>query len=390
MTEDLHFEHTTPAVVYDANNGENLADFRCSQFYINNTNSDIIVVHRNNLPVIIGKAANGYNSGKTFIIRNVYHFVTRDRMVSCINAIQAYKKQYNNSESELEILLDVLLKTFNNNRDTRIATIAIDRTVDINQVREHKRLYVPDTDIMLHLDNFDLAYPHPYSSQGRATADYKDFISTKKTSGIFVELIDNENNIKSRYMYVAKRLMEIPVRKDKYRATGVYFSSAQCDRLDDIHIEPQFYSFDEAEQTIGLYKNKEEALSGGNPEHLIKSEYQQKATDLLQAKQDLEQVKHENRIKDLNRTEEISKLKHQQEIKEMELKAKISELEHMNEEIKKHNVRLKEEAEIRSKTRSDYYEERKHSREDTSAVIKYAPAVLLAMLSAAALFKSKT
>lgn len=390
MPESLYFYHTNPSLVYELNNGENTIDFKTNQFYINNTSSDVTVVLRNNFPITVSKASGGYGRGKDLTIRTVYQFNSHDRIIKTINAIHEYKKHYNNNQPELEMLLDTLIKMFDGNKDIRNVSISIDRNIDVTSLKEHRCVYAPDNDILLQYGEYDASQPHPFSIEGHAISEYKEFINTRKTSGVFVELVDNENNIKSRYMYVAKNFMEIPVRKDKNRPSGVYFTTAEFDRLDDIHIDPKFYSFEEGESELGLYKTKEEAMSGGNPENISKSEARQNEAAIIEAKQELEKVKTEAKLKEIHRAEELNALKHEQEARQAELKEKIIDLEFILEAKKKQTAELKEEVDARKAKRGDYYEERSHSRKDTSELLKFAPAVLLGAIGVFAYMKKNT
>jgi len=194
--------------------------------------------------------------------------------------------------------------------------------------------------------------------------EYRELIKEKKVSGIFLELIDNENNIKSRYIYVAKQLLEIPVRKDPNRPSGVYFTKAAYDRVNDVHINPEFYSYEDSEKELGLYKTKEEANTGGNPELINKNLLAEKEKELVDAKHRLESIVSNN-------------------------KERINQLETELELKKKETAAIKEEYEEKKIKRTDYYEERSSVRKDSNEIVKFIPAVIAGAVAAFAIISSR-
>jgi hypothetical protein len=209
---------------------------------------------------------------------------------------------------------------------------------------------------------------------------------SRESSGIFVELIDNENNITNRYMYVARQLLELPARRDQTKQSGVYFTTAVHDKDGDTNMDPKFYSFEDAEEALGLFKTKEEAMTGGNPEFIAKTKYAEQEAALRDAQRELEKVKNDHKIAEQHRLEKMAALKHDLEEKQLYMKEKINDLEHNLEKTKKRNSELKEESDSRKLTRADYYEERSYERKDSSELIKFVPALIVGAIGMFALF----
>lgn len=360
---DITYKHLQPFVTQTTNVAENNAEFKFTQYYINESSYEITVTLRNNLPIVIAKSLGKNKDNKKFIIRNVYSFRNSEQIISTINNITEHQKIYSDKQEELSIIKKILLTNYNNDRFISSVNVYIDYQLEINDIRELDILYLPEADILVNFGCYNTSYPHPFSSEGTALFEYTEVIKNKKISGIFAEIIDNENNIKNRYMYVAKQLLELPVKKDKNKASGVYFSKANNDRLDEVHIKPEFYSFDKAEEELGLYKTKEEALTGGNPEHISKQ-------DLINKEQELIELKHR-----LNKTD-------------IENKETINTLELKLEKLKKENSSIKEKHEKRKIVRNDYYEEKSQIRKDNSEFIKYAPAAIAGLLAVLAIYNS--
>ncbi len=357
---------TEPSFTGDSNN----SDYKFSEYYINETSSDITIVRRNNLPILVNKALGSNRDKKQIIIKNVFTFRSNEQIVATINNITEYQKTYDNKQEDLENIKKILLLNYNTDRFCSNISVVIDYPINIATIKENNVIYVPNLDLLISLGTFNVTYPHPFSQEGSAMTDYTKLIKDKKVSGMFIELIDNENNIKNRYMYVAKQLLEIPVRKDKNRESGVYFTRAIYDRLDDVHIKPEYYGYDKAESELGIYKTKEEATTGGNPETISKKEL-------------------------INKEQELIDAKHKLSMNDMVNKEKISSLEVEIENLKKRNAVLKEEfehkkveIETKSMERKDHYEERSVVRKDNQEFIKYAPAVITGMIAMFAIYNS--
>lgn len=375
MKDKIIFHYVEPVKGFDTNSGEHLTDFRVSQFYINNTNEDVTVVLRNNLPITVEKNSGGYQSSKWFVIRTIYHFNRKQKIINTVNNINEYQKVYGKKQEDLEIIRQSLVHAFDDNPNVNITSVIIDFKIDISLIKDKGVIYSPDTDTLLVFRGLDLNYPHPFSNEGQAINEYHELVKERRTSGIFVELIDNENNINNRYMYVANQLLEIPVQKDKNKKSGVYFTKAVHDRFNDIHLTPEFFEFDKAVDYIGLFKTKEEAISGGNPELITKTELAKLEKELAEAK-------------------------HIQGIEQIEIKRKLAQSDTELENIKRENARLKEEIEIkksmrtdnfeeRSNRRSDYYEERSYGRKDSTEFLKMAAVALTTAIGMLAILSKK-
>jgi hypothetical protein len=375
-TKELKFHHIDPVIINSVSNRDNLALFKVTQYYENNTNEDIVVVLRNNLPIKVPRYLNGFNSSKSFSIKTSYTFNSNSGIVEAINIITEILKTYSDNNEDLLLINKALLSNYNNDRHTNYCNIVIERTIDINFLKQEETVYMPECDVLVCFRNVNLKVSHPFSNNGQIISEYHNFVSDRKVSGVFVELIDNENNIGNRYMYVAKQLIEIPVRKDPNKKSGVYFTKATNDRINDIQIKPEFYEFDKSEDYLGLYKTKEEAMTGGNPDHISKTKLKQLEHDLLEARLDSERDK-------LERDSEISKLN-----KEVE-KAKLETIK-TKEEFEKSKAYRNNYYDSASQHRNDYYEQRSYNRKDAHEMVKYLPSIAIGIIGALVYVNSKS
>jgi hypothetical protein len=374
MSDAINFHYTEPILNLNTETAENGAAFSVKQYYINNSNENVVVVLRNNLPIICNKNNQLFTGARYFIIRTVYHFKSFASIIDTINYINEVINAHGETK-DLVIIKNTLINAYDTDRNCGNVSLCIDRRIDILEIKSNGSTYIPEADLLLQYNKLDVTIPHPFSKNGHAIAEYHKVAEEKKVTGIFIELIDNENNIDKRYMYVANQVMEIPVTKDKTKQSGVYFTKAVNNKFNDVHIKPEFYSFDQAIDYLGLYKTQEEAKTGGDPKLVSKAR-------LTELEQNLADLKHNNQVDQINKQAIISNLN-------IEL-----------EKAKAEAIRAKQEAEInkhkrddfydtKSKERDHYYESRSYERKDTHEMIKYIPGIVLGVIGAIAYTQTK-
>lgn len=362
MSEEFESIHVKAIRSCDVNTTEATNEFKLVQLYINNTDQDVCVIHRNNLPILISKSTAYFGGHGNFVIRTIYHFNSRSQVINTINNLQNIKKTATIKVHELEIVLTALLDAFNSDHRMNFYTVTLDKMVEIKTIRNHARIYIREADVMLCDPRHTLQCFHPYSEEGIENNNYRGLIEEKRISGVFLELIDNENTVKTRYMYVAKKLIEIPARRDKEKESGLYCTLADFDKLSEVHLEPKHYTFDEAEDAVGLYKTREEALTGGNPEMISKTEEERSKRDLLDMKRlvDKEKIESEKIITRLNHELEMKKLENTK----------------LKEAIDEKKLERTDTYDERKTVRADYYESRSAERKDSSDILKLSAAAV--------------
>jgi len=426
MTNRIEYVKGKASLVYETNTKENTIDFKIVQLFINNSNIDIAVLGRNNLPIIINKGTGGSNNVFTgygnFIIRTLYHFNSKSRIVSTINAIQAYKEKYKIVQEDLELLLKGLLLSFDRDKNLSFITIGIDKEIPSKTIKEFGSVYLTDCDFLVMDSSSLFEHVHPYSQEGLARSNHEEFIIENKVSGIFMELIDNDRTVKNRYCYIAKHLIEVPVLVDMNKNSGVYFTTVNFDSLDNATIVPEYCTIDEAETVLGLFKTKEEAISGGNPDILSRIEESKYKIELNEAKQlyektkmkfETEQLAVRNKLtdaelmleqqkatnsklkeeldKDRNERQHIlEKTKSEYEQAKFIYESKLAAIEFELNQQKAVNSLLKDTLDHVKAQRSDNFETKSHNRKDFSEILKIAGIILATGLSAFAIYKKST
>ena len=350
ISPKISFPNETKTV-YECNASLNNALFKFDRIFINKSSEAIDVVLRNNLSVHNPAVQGSINNTREFVIRDVYTFrdnYNKTGIHDTISYIQNFKSKYNASNDELEIILKALIEVAQNRDRSGIVQIAIDHVINISELKLAKAIYINNLDVLLVYEGNRLQYPHPFSSEGGMIDQYYDLVKNRHVSGVFVEFIDNESMYSERYMYAGGRVIKVPPRQDPYRESGVYFTVASNTAVGDVHIEPIRCTVDEAEKNIGLYKNREQAISSGNPGALLELE--------------LEELKHNNGV-----------LKHENEKIKAIAERERSEIERLTQEVKKVNIQeerelteVKVKSEKRKTKRTDKSDSKKHKNEKQS------------------------
>lgn len=354
MTDKIEHFKVEAVLNRDFNTTENTNAFRVVELYINNTNEDICVVQRNNLPVILPRSSQYFGGAGNFTIRTIYHFNGKEHLVAAMNNLDRIIRDSNITNIELEIMHRALMEAYNSsNGSVNYYAVALDKEIPIKKVKQHPAIYVHEADVVICDPRAMMRCLHPYSEEGMIQNQYREFIEQRKVSGIFIELIDNDNKINTRYMYVAKKLVEVPTRVDKSKKSGVYFTRAGYDRMEEVHVEPEFFTFDDAEEQIGLHRTAEDAITDGKPESLTRIEEERARTAYLdlKTKTDRERVEAEEKLRKLQ------------------------------DQFEENKMRRTDFYEDRKLVRNDHYEDRSHVRKDSSEIWKFVAGMCITGLT---------
>jgi aromatic ring-cleaving dioxygenase len=375
---DVHFYITTPRECHDYFNNDYMTGFKCNQTVYNFSKEQICIVLKNNVPVAIPPKPYSGGADK-IIIRNSYTFVNLESIIGTLNNIAEYKKHFGNDNYEMNVIYSTLLSMYEKSRTNLGAfiqtTVGIDHEIPMRVVKENNNIYIPATDMLLQYRGSNVECPHPFSDNGMLIHQYRQISLEKKVSGVFVEVIDNENTTNARFMYAAGRVSEIPVIVDETKRSGVYISRSTSDKYNDVHVKSEYYTLEESDKT-GLFKTREQAESGGDPGVLVKNEQKRLEQENFRLKQE-----HEK-----------EQLKYKQELLESERLKTIEERKNkeLQNELERLRAAREEAADIRKKARDDFYERESNSRRNSTELLKTFCACLVTGLTVfAAVKKSK-
>jgi hypothetical protein len=394
LSNKVQYVNADTAVVNELNNMELYMPFRKTIFYINNTTEDVVVVHRNNLPISVRKAATGIISMKNFIVRTIYKFQGSGEIVETINMITEYQKLNGDGNAELQAIKETLTDAFNNNRSLQNCEIIIDATVLVSTINKLKVCYCPTADVLLMSKDYHANINHPYSAEGRTLQQFKDMGVEVKHAGVIVEIVDNESKYGKRFMKFGKSFVEIEPRTDNSRTSGVYITELKNAGGQTSSTTGSF-TIDEAQERYGIYPTLEQATSGDQAEQLSKSKLIIAQTQLEQQrvensisletaryetetfKSSLQQKEHEMAKLRMELEESVLTAKRAHAEAEIKVRHSKIELEHLKDSLSASAAVSDNMYKEKSRSRDDYYDARSAERKDNSEYIKIGAAGLI-------------
>ena len=154
------------------------------------------------------------------------------------------------------------------NKTTQIK-LYVTRRVTMNELRNSPRIYIPNLNVIVSLDENIYKIAHPTSVEGSRTKAKKGDIRDKsmpefnETFELHMDLIDNDNKISSRYVNLFGKLVRIDPKRDPMRANGLYISQTLAGA--DLPETKKYYSFDELCE-LNIYNTEEDAVTYGSPD----------------------------------------------------------------------------------------------------------------------------
>lgn len=405
----LHPAATGPGVHAPASLTGNM--YLSSVDYINMSNRHIFVINRDNLTVRLPAKDGQTVTSNKVLMRQRYSF-------SDSNVITFVMYELADMQKKGRLIDPVLISVYKQLTDLermaptglRSANIVIDRVVELDQVSRDETIYISSLDVVLVVDSIKRGFAHPFSAHGEAFLSYENFVREQVLSGAFIELIDNETRISKRFIAMGRQILEIIPKRDPKRETGVYWSTAQHQGRDKIHVAPVYMTIEQAEETIGLCRTREEAEGAGDAAARFKAELSQRELDLATKKQELAELTHthstvilglkqsleqqeyinaqqkkENiRLAGLLEADKLYRNAHNDAMQNHEAiaaEARRQVLEEIEVERKAKEAKEKAEREDKSSKKKEKLEDKKASRENTSSLFKYIPAIITGVIA---------
>lgn len=405
----LHPAATGPGVHAPASLTGNM--YLSSVDYINMSNRHIFVINRDNLTVRLPAKDGQTVTSNKVLMRQRYSF-------SDSNVITFVMYELADMQKKGRLIDPVLISVYKQLTDLermaptglRSANIVIDRVVELDQVSRDETIYISSLDVVLVVDSIKRGFAHPFSAHGEAFLSYENFVREQVLSGAFIELIDNETRISKRFIAMGRQILEIIPKRDPKRETGVYWSTAQHQGRDKIHVAPVYMTIEQAEETIGLCRTREEAEGAGDAAARFKAELSQRELDLATKKQELAELTHSHstvilglkqsleqqeyinaqqkkeniRLAGLLEADKLYRNAHNDAMQNHEAiaaEARRQVLEEIEVERKAKEAKEKAEREDKSSKKKEKLEDKKASRENTSSLFKYIPAIITGVIA---------
>lgn len=348
------------------------ATYRRTRFYINDTLTPITITERTGMRLEIPREPNSMCTD-SFSICDMYEFENIGHIDALSNFLNARVEAIGvESHPDLALVADfVRTRSFNGFSNGRF-NIVLRRAVSHSELSKSGNIFVHSMDVMVSHPSF-LVAEHPQSQAGMAGSMVAEGEPNHFGKGVYIEIVDNNREIDTRFVYICGRIVEVVPTKDPARGNGAYFTEFQDNKDGTRSTHTEHRSIDKITD-FGLYSTREEAETNGNPDALIKAR-------LLEADRELNETR---------RTNEAALMKMRVQLAEAEANAKTAAAK-ADRKLKKavrQTAELKERMAQRSAERSDYYEARSSSRKDSSEMWKMAPVALgLALGLGAALLR---
>lgn len=363
--------------------------FTKSQTFINRSRRAVVVLYCDNLPIVVNPLGNTDRGYGDFIIRTVFKFYGHAELVSFCNNIELYATKFPSAKGMLLNMREHVLERMRISSGLNQITLTVDKTIKIEDIVTYQALYIDADDILLSTDDHLGQYPHPRSIEGEVNYHYGIHDSHDCASGVFIEVVDNDNQSGTRFVYAANQVIEvIPIRANG-RKDGVYLSTVSTNALGDKEIKTDHKNFGEAKEVWGVYTNYDDALTGGDPSVVSRRELEETTLENTKLRQAIERTKLESETIDANARStsqellkeiEILKLENQR-IKEQDERNRMvrqEENDRFKEQLEREKASRVSQYEVESLHRKDYYEDRSYGRKDTSELIKVGAIALAA------------
>jgi hypothetical protein len=241
--------------------------------------------------------------------------------------------------------------------------------------RNNGSVYLNNADIVISSLNLFNAPTHPYYEDGVNADSLKNIIKENST-GLSIELIDNDNLITTRYGFMMNQVIRFDPKTSIHKENGAYVIIATCDKDGHYFTKTQRIELHEIQQKLGLYKTQEEAIEAGDINNARKLENTKLEFEFkeLQLERDREKL---NSQAELNQQKFLyDRLKQEKDIEYQEL-LRRHEIEML--ELKRKTNQDDYDREFRKNRMKDEYEEKSQTRKDNSEIVKFLPSLIIAM-----------
>lgn len=371
--------------------GYSTASLTVTHEYTNLCNKPVYVKTQNNVGFYVDantRISSADEHRPHIEIKTTYRVSNNEGIDGTLSLLRAFQENNVLTSDDARQIMDRLVDLYRRDPSRFSKTnfeFAVFRRILCDTLVRDKKVYLRDCDIVLTLDRNMMLAPHPNSNEGFQQVDVNRQYHGQ--AGVFVKVIDNGQFSPSRFFYSGRQVIEVPSVQDRKSESGVYCTIATMQPDGTVQPKTHFYTFEEAEREIGLYRTKQEAETNGSPEKIVELE-------IARAKN--EEVCGKRKIAELSLLNE--QLKQEFEQRSLEYKAEIQRNNHQLETMKLENSRLKESIDVMKavrednydqskRTRNDYYEERSYRRKDSSELIKYVPGLVLGVIGIFTAFK---
>ena len=362
-----HFGEATvsPERPQDRRIGLSPIEFKLS--YINNLSCNVTIVNRSGLKFVLQPQFNLVSNKLILRVEIIIHHSVKADIQKLLAGVD------DESSIELQVMKEAFILQVQNNKFSG-GSLLIDYPVTFDQLRTlGGSFYFQELDCVISLNDYYSAPVHPYSKEGLdnhlLVIDNANNLNSDSGFTYSIIMVDSCSKYGSRYLNICNRIYKVVVTKDSNRKDGVYVLSGNHIENDLMPSEKysKYYSYEEAEEELGLYKSIEDARTLGDAQVARKQEMSKVEYETNKLKIELQSMKHTQELQTIEKEKELH-------IVEMEKAAHAAEIERMR-------INHEHELKMAREQTKDEYEDKSQRRKNTTEILKIIPAAI-AVISA--------
>ncbi len=348
-----------------------------TESYFNHTRTNLTIVKRNGLIVPL-PSENTFGFEEKLGIRVEFRIKN--------GALAEIKKQLNLLDAQDDDALKLLRDAIENSKVSAVVghvKIVLEYPLTLEELKKYGgTVYYAELDVVISTQSPSTVVPHPHSERGRRSNIATSLVGDKQVGGFAysVFVVDSHGQYGPRFLNIGGKVYRVTPIVDYSQKDGVYVTSTKP--ADGDLFSPgediMHYSFEAAEESIGLFRTYDEAFNLGDLGTARKEQLASIEQENLVLQKDLTVVKN---------TISLAEAEHQREMQAVvaqHAREKL-EIEERRAEIELTLKKQEEESDKRRTEMKDYYEHRSLNRKDTSEMVKILPAIVIGVGAVAAL-----
>lgn len=347
----------------NSNNNYPAGTVNIRQEFTNYSHSSIYMKSQANIPFVVepNRLGGSDESREHLEIKQIYEVTTPESIYATYELLTSFVQNNVLLSEDAQSILEQLQTL--HARDAQMRThrfqFATVKRVLLDEIVREERLYVREVDMVVAARKAYIQAPHPNSKEGLQNVDIAGNKAYQGHSGFFVRVVDNDQLCPKRYIFSAKKVIEVPSVIDKTRESGVYYTINTVDDQGVVTPTSHYCTFEQAEELLGLYRTQEQAITWGNPLKINELEAAKLRENEIVLKREEQKLKAD-----------LARLQHEHDVEAVQGKRELTRMQQMLEELKSENTMLKEYRDVRSLVRTDEFEETNQRRKENVEKLK--------------------
>lgn len=260
-------------------------------------------------------------------------------------------------------------------------------------------LFLQNIDLQVSILDEASTHAHPYSITGQRNRDAHQFLESFTDQGLFYGLYirDRGREYGERYVNVNGSIHKVPVVDgDPDDRDGVYIVTKGLlkSQHNSKRVKVEHYTFEEADEKLGLYRTYNEAITLGKPEERLKRDLEDRRQELEDRKIELEERKQQWVLEEMEAKRERVLLERALEKERDDMRIAMLQYEKQQQRINQLNKLMAAALDRREMIYrremailKDILDERGHERRESMEIIKLIPTIITTVATYAALIK---